>query len=159
MIIYIGADHRGFELKEYLKNFLKTNAYEVVDVGNDHYDENDDYPDFAEAVGQKVSVDFDNSRGVVICGSGVGVDVVVNKFRNIRSVLAFSSDQAFDSRNDDNNNVIALPADFLDQEKAKKILQTWLQTPFSKEERHKRRLEKIAQLELKICQPLQKEEN
>ena len=84
MIIYLGADHKGFKLKEYLKNSLKEKGYEIVDLGNDSYDENDDYPDFASAVAQRVSVDYEQSRGILSCGSGVGVDVVANKFKNVR---------------------------------------------------------------------------
>ena len=148
MTIFIGADHRGFELKEKLKQFLSNKGYTVMDKGNDHYDETDDYPDFASLVAQEVAEDPDNRRGILICGSGVGIDVVANKFSRVRSALANNSDQAFSSRNDVDANVLCLAADFLDEEEAKKILSVWLQTPFSKEERHKRRLRKISEIEL-----------
>lgn len=147
MTIFIGADHRGFELKEKLKQFLSNKGYTVLDKGNDHYDETDDYPDFAGLVAQEVAEDPDNRRGILICGSGVGIDVVANKFSRVRSALAGNSDQAFSSRNDADTNVLCLAADFLEEEEAKKILSVWLQTPFSKEERHKRRLRKIAEIE------------
>jgi ribose 5-phosphate isomerase B len=143
MIIYLGADHRGFQLKEILKKFLKEKGYSVSDLGAKIYDENDDYPDFAKLVAEKVSADFQNGRGILLCGSGVGVDVVANKFPGIRSVLGFSPDQVLVSRNDDDTNILSLPADFLEPEEAKKIVSVWLQTPFSGEERHKRRIEKI----------------
>lgn len=149
MIIYIGADHRGFKLKEFLKRNLEESGYEVVDLGNNQYDENDDYVDFAAAVAFKVSLDYENSRGILICGSGVGMDIVANKFINVRSVLAFLPDQAFDSRNDDDTNILCLPADFISNDQALKIVYTWLQTPFSDEDRFIRRLEKILKLELK----------
>jgi ribose 5-phosphate isomerase B len=148
MTIFIGADHRGFELKEKLKQFLVNKGYTVFDKGNDHYDQNDDYPDFAAAVAKEVGEDPDNRRGILICGSGVGIDVVANKFYRIRSVLANNPDQAFSSRNDVDTNVLCLAADFLDEEAAKKILSVWLQTSFSKEERHKRRLRKIGEIEI-----------
>lgn len=148
MTIFIGADHRGFELKEKLKQFLSNKGYTVFDKGNDHYDETDDYPDFAGLVAQEVAEDPDNRRGILICGSGVGIDVVANKFSRVRSALANNSNQAFSSRNDVDVNVLCLAADFLDGEEAKKILSVWLQTPFSKEERHKRRLRKIAEIEI-----------
>ena len=143
MILYIGADHRGFQLKEYLKKFLEESGYTVNDLGNDKYDENDDYPDFAKLVADKVSADPYNSKGILICGSGVGVDIAANRFSRIRSALAFSPDQAMASRNDDDSNVLALSADFTDTEQVKKIVSVWLQTPFSGEERHKRRVEKL----------------
>lgn len=148
MLIYIGADHRGFELKETLKKFLKDQGYEVIDVGNDHYDENDDYPDFAKLVGRVISQDPVNRRGILICGSGVGMDIAANKFKGVRSALVNNPDRAYLSRNDDDTNVLSLGADFSDEEQAEKILSTWLATPFSNKEHHKRRLEKIRQLEI-----------
>jgi ribose 5-phosphate isomerase B len=158
MVIYIGADHRGFKLKEYLKQVLASEGYEVVDIGNTQYNEEDDYPDFASAVARKVSLDYENSRGILLCGSGVGMDIVANKFINVRSALAFSPDQAFDSRNDNDTNVLCLAADFVSNEQALKILRTWLQTSFSGDDRFRRRLHKIAQLELKVCHQIQEDE-
>ncbi|MCL4405529.1 RpiB/LacA/LacB family sugar-phosphate isomerase [Patescibacteria group bacterium] len=150
MIIYIGADHRGFQLKEAIKEYVKNLGYQVSDLGNSAYDENDDYPGFSAAVAEKVSADPTGSRGIVICGSGVGVDVVANKFRGVRSALAFSTDQAGASRADDDTNVLALPADFLDLDTSKKIVSIWLQTPISTDPRYKRRLEEVRALEQKL---------
>ena len=147
MLIYIGADHRGFELKESLKNFLEKKGYEVIDVGNAKFDENDDYPDFAKLVGDAVSKDPMARRGVLICGSGVGVDIVANKFKRVRSSLVFNPDQAFLARNDDDANVLSLPGVFLNEEEAEKILGTWLATGFSGQESHRRRIEKIGGIE------------
>ena len=146
MKIYIGADHRGFKLKAILADFLRGLGYEVVDLGDDKYDENDDYPDFAGAVVRRV-IEEPESRGILICGSGVGVDVAANKFKGIRSALAFNFDQARASRNDEDANVLSLAGDFLSEEDAKKIIEVWVKTPFSGEERHKRRLQKISDLE------------
>lgn len=148
-MIYIGADHRGFQLKEYLKGFLQNAGYAVVDAGT-AYDENDDYADVARAVAEKVSANSEQSRGILVCGSGVGVDIVANKFAKVRSALVANPDQAFDSRNDDDTNVLSLGASYLRKEDAQKIVATWLQTPFSQEERHRRRLQKISLLELKM---------
>ncbi|MEX2033059.1 MAG: RpiB/LacA/LacB family sugar-phosphate isomerase [Candidatus Colwellbacteria bacterium] len=147
MIIYIGADHRGFKLKETLKQFLQESGYTVSDLGNTQYFEGDDYPDFAKLVAQKVSADPQNSRGILICGSGVGVDIVANKFPNIRSALGFSPDQVVEARSDDDVNVLALAADFLEEDEAKKIVSVWLQTPFDGDLRDKRRIEKIRQID------------
>lgn len=147
MLIYIGADHRGFNLKESLKIFLKNQGYEVVDVGNIHYDDKDDYVDFAVAVAKKVSLDSEASRGILICGSGAGVDIAANKFRNVRSVLAISPDQVYEARHDDDVNVLSLAADFTSETDAQKITETFLETPFGKEERHQRRIDKISRIE------------
>ena len=147
MLIYIGADHRGFQLKESLKNFLESQEYEVVDVGNDKFDEDDDYPDFAVLVAKQVSQDAINRRGILICGSGAGVDITANKFNGIRSVLAINAKQAQKSRSDDDTNVLSLAADFISEEEAVKILDLWLKTPFSGEEKHKRRIAKINEIE------------
>lgn len=147
MLIYIGADHQGFQLKDALKKFLKERGYEVIDVGNDKYDENDDYPDFAALVARQVAQDVFTRRGILICGSGAGVDITANKFKDIRSVLAANPDQAYLSRKDDDTNVLSLAAEFTSEEIAKKITSVWLSTPFSGGERYKRRIEKIRDLE------------
>jgi ribose 5-phosphate isomerase B len=160
MAIYIGSDHRGFQLKNSLVEFLRAQGYEVFDLGNNQYDENDDYPDFAQLVARKVStasaelrgLEADQRRnrevrGILLCGSGVGVDIAANKFQGIRSALVFNKKQAFLSRNDDDTNVLSLAADFIKEEEAKEIIEIWLQTPFSGEERHKRRIAKIEKLE------------
>ncbi|MBI5079456.1 RpiB/LacA/LacB family sugar-phosphate isomerase [Candidatus Wolfebacteria bacterium] len=150
MLIYIGADHRGFKLKESLKNFLSAANYQAVDLGNDHYDENDDYPDFAAKVAEKIDGDASGeSRGIVICGSGAGVSIVANKFKGARCVTAISPEQAAATRKDEDTNILALAADFLSEEVAKNIAKIWLETPFSGEERHKRRLAKIKEIEQK----------
>lgn len=147
MLIYLGADHRGFNLKEFLKIFLKNQGYEVADMGDVHYDESDDYVDFAAEVAKKVSLSPEDSRGILICGSAAGVDIVANKFRNVRSTAAISPDQIYEARRDDNINVLSLAADFTSEADAQKIVSTFLETPFSPEPRYQRRLEKIAQLE------------
>lgn len=147
MIIYIAADHRGFKLKEYLKKFLKKKNYWVVDTGNIQYDPDDDYPDFASAAAKKVSEDPYNSRGILICGSGVGMDVTANKYKNVRSALVANPAQAKASRQDDNTNILTLASDFLTLTAAKKIFSAWIAAPFSKAPRHQRRLKKIAKLE------------
>lgn len=151
MLIYIGADHRGFKLKEPLKNFLKGKGYSVIDVGNNQYDESDDYPDFASKVAEKVSLDPLTNRGVLICGGANGINIAANKFVNVRAVVALTPDQAYDGRNDLDANVISIAADYLEPEAAEKILATWLSTPFSGEERHKRRIQKVGKMELKLA--------
>jgi len=147
MLIYLGADHRGFAIKEHLKQFLKSQGYEMVDLGNSVLDENDDYPDFASAVGRKVSAAPMESRGIVVCGSGAGVAIVADKFPGVRAVLAASGDQAYDARRDDDVNVLALAANFTGLEDAAKIVQAFLSTPTGTEDRYRRRLQKIVAIE------------
>ncbi|MDP2703668.1 MAG: RpiB/LacA/LacB family sugar-phosphate isomerase [bacterium] len=150
MVIYIGADHKGFELKAELKEFIQGLGYQVFDMGAETLDEGDDYPGFAAAVAEKVSNEYENARGIVICGSGVGVDIVANKFPRVRSSLVSTSDQAFDARNDDDANVLALGANYVRSDDVKRILTTWLGTPFSGEERHRRRRDKISKIEIEL---------
>jgi RpiB/LacA/LacB family sugar-phosphate isomerase len=152
MNIYIGADHRGHTLKEYIETFLKNQGYSVVDLGSKELVKDDDYPDVAAAVGEHVSREYEISRGVLVCGSGVGVSIVANKFPRVRAALVLTPDQAFDSRSDDNANVLALASDYTDITQAKKILEIWLTTPFSREERHERRVNKISQVEARLVQ-------
>lgn len=154
MIIYIGADHRGFALKAAIAAALKADGHEVVDVGAAMLDPADDYPDFACAVAEKISAssalavaDGTETRGIVICGSGFGVDIVANKFKGVRSALATSPEHIRVGRNDDDVNVLSLAADRISKDDALKIVTMFLTTLFAKEGRYVRRIEKIAQIE------------
>lgn len=147
MIVYIGSDHRGYALKESLKRFLSGLGHEVRDLGNDRYDEDDDYPDFAGRVAAEVSKRPSEARGIVICGSGIGADVTANKFSGVRSALAATPPQARASRNDDDTNVLALASDFVGEKAAEEIAEAWIDAPFRGEERHARRIKKIAEYE------------
>ncbi len=147
-MLYIGADHRGYNLKEALKIYLNELNYDFEDLGAKELNLDDDYPDFALAVAKKVAENPDENRGVLICGSGVGVDIVANRVKGIRSALCFDAKQAQMSRNDDNANVLSLSADFISESLAKEIVKTWLETPFSGLERHARRIEKIRKIEI-----------
>lgn len=147
MTLYLGADHRGYQLKEILEVFLKGEGYEVVDVGAPAYDKDDDYPFIAKEVGKKVSLSPTQSRGIVLCGSGAGVDIVLNKFKRVRCVLGISPDQVFAARNDDDVNALVIAADFIDEENAKNMVTVFLNTQFSNTERAVRRLKEIAEIE------------
>ena len=150
MLLYIGADHRGFKLKEELKKVLNGEGYQPQDMGAAEEIESDDYPDYAVKVAEKVkgAMSVGGGRGILICGSGAVVDIVANKFEGVRSVLGFSTDQVFDARRDDDVNVLSLPADFIDLKAAREIVKVFLTTLFGGEERHWRRLEKINKIEL-----------
>lgn len=147
MILYIGADHKGFDLKETLKSFLADKGYQVEDCGDASRNEGDHYPDYAAAVARKVTSNYENSRGILICGSGVGMDIAANKFKHIRAGLAMNSNHAFDARNDDDTNILVLAADYTPADAAKKILLTWLETPFSHDANHAERIKRIEGIE------------
>ena len=146
-MIFIGADHRGYNLKEVLKIYLKELNFEFEDFGALELNLDDDQPDVALIVAKKVAENPEENRGILICGSGVGVDMVANKIKGIRSALCFDAAQARASRNDDDTNVLSLTADFIAEEKAKKIVKVWLETPYAKLEKYERRLNKIKEIE------------
>lgn len=150
MQVYLAADHRGFKLKEALKPMLQLGGYEFVDVGNDHYDEADDYPDFVSVAASAVAKDPDNRKAIVICGSGAGANIAANKINGIRAAIAINKKQAVASRKEDDVNVLALAADYFSERDIKNIALEWLKTPFSGEERHQRRIKKIADLENRL---------
>lgn len=146
MKIYIGADHRGFQLKETLKSWLVSEGYDVVDCGNTVYDKGDDYPDFTFAVSDRVEAE-QASRGIVFCGSGGGVIIAANKVRGIRAVLGVTAKDVVHNRDHNDANVLSIAADFTDVEKAKELVKAFLATPYKAEERMERRLKKIEERE------------
>lgn len=148
-MIYLGADHGGFKLKERIKAFLAGRGLDAVDMGNELYDPDDDYPDYARRVAEAVAQEPGIHRGVLICRNGIGMSVVANKIPGVRCSHAANIEIARTSRLDDNTNVLALPADHLSESEALAIVDVWLQTPFSGAERHQRRLKKIDELERK----------
>lgn len=145
-MIFIGADHRGFELKERLRKRLEDEGFKITDLGNDHLDPNDDYVIFAEKVAKAV-VDEGENKGIILCGSGAGVDMVANKIDGVRSALVFDVARAKQAREHEDANVISLPADTLDEDSAYAIVKTFLITDFSEAERHIRRLKELEKVE------------
>ena len=168
MKIFIGADHRGYELKEQLKSWLEAMGHAIVDCGNSDLDPGDDYPDFAIAVGEKVaasmasnnrvtkgddsqhqnqSASADQGLGIVICGSGVGASIAANKVVGVRAGQALSSKEVEHARSRDQINVLSLSADYLGLDQAKKLVQTFLTTKIAGNEKDERRIEKISRYE------------
>lgn len=140
--IYLGADHAGFARKETIKNTLVNNGYDVIDLGNDHFDQEDDYPDFAFAVAKKVAGE-PGALGILVCASGQGMCMTANKVKGVRGVLGYNTWAAETSRHDDDTNVLCLPGKSLSDNEIKKIVEVWLKTEFSGEERFVRRIKKI----------------
>lgn len=146
MKIAIGADHAGYELKEKIKDFLVSEGHDVTDVGPKNYDPGDDYPLYAAAAAKMVS-EGKVDRGIVICDSGIGVDIVANKLPGVRSALVHDEELAIRTRQHNDTNVLSLGAMYVDAEKAKRIVRNWLETPFSNAERHSRRIRQIEEIE------------
>lgn len=143
--IYIGADHAGFQLKEKLKKWLAHKKVPYVDVGNKVLDQKDDYPDFAISLARNVVAE--KSLGILVCGSAQGMCIVANKIKGARAVIPYSMKEARLSKEHNNANIMCLSGWFTHFHKAKRMIELFLTTPFSKEPRHVRRVEKIKKLE------------
>lgn len=146
MKIYLGTDHAGFELKEKIKDFLTELKYGFEDCGAFEFDRNDDYPDFIGKVGNNVSKD-PNSRGIVIGKSGAGECIVANKYKSVRAFLAVNDKNVRLAREHNDANVISLGSEIVGLEEAKNLIKIFLETPFSEDERHVRRINKIKEIE------------
>lgn len=148
MKLHFASDHAGFSLKEMLRDFLEDRGYEIVDHGSYEYDPDDDYPDFIAKAADKVS-NNPKDRAIICGGSGQGEAIVANRFQNVRAAVFYggNGEVAVLSREHNNANVLSLGARFVTQEEAKRIVNIWLSEPFSNDERHVRRLAKIADIE------------
>jgi ribose 5-phosphate isomerase B len=144
MQLGLACDHGGFELKEELKAFLKTLGIEPVDMGTSNED-SVDYPDFGVRVAKKVS-QGELEKGILICGTGIGMSIVANKFPRIRAALVNDLYSAKFSRAHTDANILVMGGRIIGKELAKEIVKVWLETPFAGG-RHKKRLEKIEALE------------
>lgn len=140
MKIFIASDHAGYDLKEFLKSTLSN--CDVVDLGCDSND-SVNYPDFAHKISQEVLKET-TYKGILICGSGIGMSITANRYKGIRAALCFNEELAKLSRQHNNANILVLGARFIDQEQAKNIVNTWLQTEFEGG-RHEKRVELIDQ--------------
>lgn len=158
MKIYIGADHRGYKLKETIFQFLVDSGYEVEDYGAYEHDKTDDYTVFAEKVASVVGEHYvdrgreehrrhGDVRGILLCGSGVGVDIIANKFDGVRASVGKEARQVKAGRKDDDMNVLVIAADFTKESEAKKMVKVFLETKFDGKERHRGRLEEIKRIE------------
>ncbi len=145
MKIVLGADHAGYGLKEELKLVLRQEGIEFLDVGTLNGEESVDYPDYAEAVARKVaSGDFD--RGVIICGTGIGVAIAANKVKGVRAANCDNPVSAKFSREHNDANVLTMGSRIIGPEIAKEILRAWVRAQFEGG-RHARRVNKISEIE------------
>lgn len=152
MKIYLGTDHAGFELKEKVKVFLEQEINcEVEDCGAFELNENDDYPDFIFPVAEKVSEDWKNgveNLGIIFGGSGQGEAMVANRVRGVRATVFYGGSKEIIrlSKEHNNANVLSLGARFIGFDEVKEVIKLWLDSGFSEEERHLRRVEKMDEL-------------
>ena len=144
MKIAIGADHAGFELKNQLGDVLRQTGHEVCDFGTNSA-ESTDYPDYALRVAKAVASEA-AERGVLVCGSGVGMSIAANKVRGVRAALGVTPEEVRLTRAHNDSNVLTLGARFTDPALARELLQVFLETPFEGG-RHERRVAKISQME------------
>ncbi len=142
--VYVGADHRGFNLKNKIVKYLREKEWSVIDLSN-NYDPNDDYPDVAISLGEKVV--SNKALGVLLCGSGAGVCVAANKVKGVRAALAVNPKQARKIREDDDINVVCLSVDFVNEEENLATVEEFLEAMFITEERFIRRIKKIDKYE------------
>jgi ribose 5-phosphate isomerase B len=140
--IALGSDHAAFEMKELLKQFLQSKSIEVVDVGTYSADRCD-YPDFAQKVSKEVI--SSNIQGILLCGSGIGVSIVANRFKGIRAALCRSAQDAEMARKHNDANVLCLGARFTSESEVKNIIEAWFANHFE-EGRHSDRLKKFENL-------------
>ena len=147
MRVILASDHAGLRLKEKVKKYLARKKIEYEDLGTESF-KSVDYPDYALKVAEKVAKNK-NTRGILVCGTGTGMTIAANKVKGIRAVAAYDAYSAKMSRIDNDTNVLGLRGRFFPLEKMKKIITVWLDTPFSGEKRHKRRIKKIRDYEMK----------
>ncbi len=154
MKIFIGSDHAGFGLKSKLIPFLGELGYEVVDKGAFEYNEEDDFPDFISAVAREVSMHPNEVKGIIIGGSGQGEAMFANRFPHVRATVYYApgislvdSESIIKLSRDHNDaNILSIGARFVTHEDAMQTVHEWLETPFSGDERHKRRIIKMDNL-------------
>ena len=146
MRVHIGSDHAGFELKEHLVAELTANGYDVVDHGAPSYDAEDDYPTYCLPAAEAVVVD-PGSLGIVIGGSGNGEAIAANKVAGVRCALAWSTETAQLGRQHNNANVVSIGGRMHTREEATRFVELFLQTPFSGDPRHERRIQLLADYE------------
>ncbi|PIR79806.1 MAG: ribose-5-phosphate isomerase [Candidatus Levybacteria bacterium CG10_big_fil_rev_8_21_14_0_10_35_13] len=149
MKVYLASDHAGFELKNKVKDYLTSQNYEVEDMGDFVPNPTDDYPDFISKAAKKVSEDS-TSKAIVFGKSGTGEEITANKFGNVRAAVGFSGENVKLAREHNDANVLSLGSQFVTDEEAIELVKIFLETSFSNEERHKRRIEKISKIEKSV---------
>jgi len=145
-MLYLASDHRGFALKEKTKTYLARKNIAYKDVGAFSYNATDDYPDYAEALAHEILAST-GGRGIALCGSGAGMSIALNKFDGIRAGLVQGPRMAQSQKQDDNINVLVLPAEFVSEADALESIDRFLSASFKIDPRYQTRLDKIKEIE------------
>ena len=145
MRISIGCDHSALELKTKLIEYLKECGHEIIDKGT-YTKDSCDYTDYGYQVAKSIQ-NHEVERGIVICSTGIGMSIIANKVKRVRCALVYTADAARLTREHNDTNCLALGAKYTDVSSAKEIVSIWLNTPYSNQERHDRRINKIKQYE------------
>jgi RpiB/LacA/LacB family sugar-phosphate isomerase len=146
MKIFLGSDHRGFALKEQVKNWLISSEHDAVDCGNTIHDPDDDFPDYAFLVSDKVISEI-GSLGILVCGSGGGMTIAANKVKGIRAAEATNVNNVIHNRSHNNINILVLSADDTNFSNCRMMIESFLDTEYSPEARFERRIAKISSRE------------
>lgn len=150
-MIYLGADHAGFQLKETIKKYLSEHGYLFEDLGNQRMDKDDDYPDYALAVADKVA--GTKNKGILFCGSAIGMVIAANKVAGTRAGHILNPYTAKQSKEHDDVNVAVLASKLTTASQAKNLVSIWLKARFSSAKRHQRRVRKIIAIENRSYSP------
>lgn len=142
MIVYLGSDHAGFRLKKEIIKFLQKEDFEYKDLGALSYNRRDDYPDFAKKVARKVAKDKE-TRGILSCGTGIGMVIAANKVKGARAAFGFSNYSVKKAREDNDANIITFSGEEQSPGEVLKMVKIFLETPFSEKEKHRRRIRKL----------------
>jgi len=142
MKIIIGADHAGYRLKEEIKEYLAGRGHNIEDIGASAKKTKDDYPDYAKKAAKKIQKNK-KTKAILVCGTGTGMCIKANRYKGIRAAVIFDNYSAKKSRQDNDANIACLRARHFDTNKAKKLVNTWLNEKFSGKKRHKRRIKKL----------------
>lgn len=146
MKIFLATDHAGFEFKEKIKKYLIKENFDVIDCGAYVFDKNDDYPDFIKKAGENVRENKD-SFGIIFGKSGAGECMTANKYKGVRAFLAINEKNVKLAREHNDANIISLGSEIVTLRMAKKLIRLFLETPFSEDKRHIRRINKIKEIE------------
>lgn len=149
MKLYIGSDHGGYHLKEKVFAYLSKRGFDVEDIGDKELDPHDDFPEFAQRAALKVIAGEDKDpRAILLCKGGQGMCMAANRFRGIRAIVAWDARSAREGRDDNDSNVLCLPARVIEEDDVnwKDIVDTWVMTPFASAERYRRRNRQLDEL-------------
>ncbi len=149
MRIYLGSEHRGFELKEVIKQWLQDNEYEVEDTGPFMFDPEDDYVDYGLKVAESIEGGEESDRGILLCGSGHGMEMVANRFPHVRAILGFNDEVTVQGREHEDANILVLASDWVDNEEAVDRVRMFLTAEKRNDIRYERRRARMANLQIR----------